>query len=162
MFLLLSYHFVFVHNYSYSINTIVCCPCSSRNPAQSQYLDARAVEYPLRGQRWVVRCTKGICLFIFYYYCRYCLSCLSRSGKRQCLIYLPHCCHEVLVEAVFCHILYNSTNTYIPPLSAVSAFTRLHTLSLCRSASSLANILLSKQTLFIVVSFLFSAIWCLK
>ena len=32
--------------YSYSINTIVCCPCSSWSPAQSQYLVVIAVEYP--------------------------------------------------------------------------------------------------------------------
>ena len=54
--------------YSYSINIIVCCPWFVPNsPTHPSYLAESVVEYPLR-LRSASRCTKGICLFIFYQY----------------------------------------------------------------------------------------------
>ena len=55
--------------YSYSISIIVCCPWFvSNSPTHPSYLVESVVEYPPLRLRSASRCTKGICLFIFYQY----------------------------------------------------------------------------------------------
>ena len=55
--------------YSYSISIIVCCPWFvSNSPTHPSYLVESVVEYPPLRLRSASRCTKGICLFIFYHY----------------------------------------------------------------------------------------------